>query len=135
MKADLQQPQLRSDGAREDLGRANYFALRIGRIVKLFAFGANPSGGWTNYFELSPIQIYPPQFLFFSVPPGFGPDVITPFLVDTTVRGEDIDALTVWDADGAHRVQVVGLAALTERRGGDGPFPRQEHLAGWVSSG
>ncbi|HEX8171401.1 MAG TPA: hypothetical protein VF824_12745 [Thermoanaerobaculia bacterium] len=103
------------------LGRAQYTAVRLRTGVRLYAVGFNPGGGYHNFFERLPIDIWPPQFAFYSVPPEIGPDVITFFVVDTAFLAfDDVKEVIVHDADGEHRVPVAG----SMKDGGDGPFPR-----------
>jgi hypothetical protein len=134
----MEQPQI-DDRVRPSLGRANYFAMQFRHTVRIWAFGVNPTGGWSNFFEKAPISIWPPQFLFYSIrPDGPSTDVLTPFLVETEFAAfEPVDSVTVWDAAGAHRVPVanVSMFATADAKGGDGPFPRQELVAGWSSGG
>jgi hypothetical protein len=107
---------------REHLGRAQYAAVQLKSAVRIYAVGFNPTTGYTNYFQQTPIDIWPPQFEFYSVPPEAGATVVTFFEVHTTFAAfEDVKEVVVFDADGEHHVVVARNAARAE--GGDGPFP------------
>ena len=91
-----------------DLGRANYFAIQGRDAVIIFAFGVHPTPGYTDFFEQSPIDIFPPQFIFRSIPPGgMVPQVLSPFSIWVMFGAtEPIKTVTVHDADGEHEIEV-----------------------------
>lgn len=91
-----------------DLGRASYFAIQGRDAVTIFAFGVHPTPGYTDFFEESPIRIFPPQFIFHSIPPGgMVPQVLSPFSIWVMFGAtEPIKAVIVHDADGEHEIEV-----------------------------
>ena len=91
-----------------DLGRATYRAEQARDAVIIFAFGWHPTPGYTDFFEQSPIDIFPPQFIFKSIPPyGVVPQVLTPFAIWVMFgANEPIKTVTVHDADGPHEIPV-----------------------------
>jgi len=95
-----------------DLGRASYRAEQAREAVIIFAFGWNPTPGYTNFFEQSPIDVFPPEFIFRSIPPGgFVPQVLTPFAIWVMFgANEPVKTVTVHDADGPHKVPVEQLS-------------------------
>lgn len=104
------------------LGRAQYAAVQLKSAVRIYAVGFNPTTGYTNYFQQKPIEIWPPQFNFYSVPPEVGGDVVTFFEVHTTFAAfAEVKEVIVNDADGDHHVPVA--SSVTRSEGGDGPFP------------
>jgi len=66
------------------------------------------------FFEKSPIDVFPPQFSLWHVPPaGIVLDVITPFAEYTSFKAKDeIDAVVVYDANGKHEVKVEQVPDL-----------------------
>jgi hypothetical protein len=108
--------------SREHLGHAQYAAIQYRSAVRIYAVGFNPSTGYTNYFQQTPLDIWPPQFEFYSVPPEAGGAQWTPFEVHTTFAAfENVKEVVVYDADGEHKIPVIRTAMGT--KGGDGPFP------------
>jgi hypothetical protein len=97
----------------EHLGRAQYAAIQLRTGVRLYAVGFNPTGGYDNFLERMPIDVWPPEFAFYSVPPdGPASDVLTFFNVSTSFMTFDsVDEVTVHDAAGQHRVPVIGARA------------------------
>lgn len=91
-----------------NLGRANYRAEQARDAVIVFAFGWHPTPGYIDFFEQSPIDIFPPEFIFRSIPPGWiVPQVITPFAIWVMFgASEPVKTVTVHDADGRHEVPV-----------------------------
>jgi hypothetical protein len=91
-----------------DLGRASYHAIQSRDTVIIFAFGSHPTPGYTDFFEQSPIEIFPPEFIFHSIPPGVPvPQVLAPFAIWVMFGATDpVKNVTVHDADGAHEVPV-----------------------------
>jgi hypothetical protein len=114
-----------SERSRKTLGRAQYAAVSIGNVVKLYAVGFNPTPGYVNFFEEIPTLVPPPEFAFYSIRPDHPvPEVITFFVVNITfISFDPPEYVTVHDADGPHRVRVVRVG---KAEGGDGPFPRFE---------
>jgi hypothetical protein len=104
-----------------DLGRATYRAEQAQDAVIIFAFGWHPTPGYTDFFEQSPIDIFPPQFIFKSIPPyGIVPQVLSPFAIWLMFGAtEPIKTVTVHDADGPHEIPVEqmpkNLAASKQR--------------------
>ena len=91
-----------------NLGRANYRAEQARDAVIVFAFGVHPTPGYIDFFEQSPIDIFPPEFIFRSIPPGWiVPQVLTPFAIWVMFGAtEPVKRVRVHDADGAHEVPV-----------------------------
>lgn len=104
-----------------DLGRANYSAEQARDAVTIFSFGVHPTPGYTDFFEQSAIDIFPPEFIFHSIPPaGMVPQVLTPFSVWVMFGAtEPVKTVTVHDADGPHEIEVrqvsEKLAAAQQR--------------------
>ncbi len=104
-----------------DLGRASYRAEQARDAVIIFAFGWHPTPAYTDFFEQSMIEIFPPEFIFHSIPPGWMvPQVLTPFSIWVMFgASEPIKTVTVHDADGEHRIDVEQtpdtLAAANQR--------------------
>jgi len=126
------------------LGRASYSALQTRDAVIIFAFGCHPTPGYVDFFEQSPIDIFPPQFIFRTFPPGgIVPQVLTPFAIWVMFGAtEPIKTVTVHDADGSHEIEVQqapeGLAAAQQQtwvrgsvvgRGVTGMFGRATTMA------
>lgn len=128
-----------------DLGRASYRAEQARDAVIIFAFGWHPTPGYVDFFEQSPLDIFPPEFIFHSIPPGgIWPQVLAPFAIWVMFgASEPIKTVRVHDADGAHDVPVEQmsktLAAATKRgtwvsgsvmrRGGGAIFDRPSTMA------
>lgn len=95
------------------LGRAAYTARQEGRHLTITASGQNPTPGYRNWIEQSPLRIFPPQYLFYSEPPsGPVPQVITPFEVSRTfVTAPKLQHVVIRDADGPHSIAVEQLVA------------------------
>jgi hypothetical protein len=105
-----------------DLGRAGYRAEQARDAVIIFAFGWHPTPGYTDFFEQSPIDVFPPEFIFRSIPPGgMVPQVLTPFAIWMMFgASEPIKTVTIHDADGPHEVpveQVTKVLAASQARG------------------
>jgi hypothetical protein len=94
------------------LGRASYRGIQTRDAVIIFAFGVHPTPGYVDFFEQSPIDIFPPQFIFRTIPPsGMVPMVLTPFSIWVMFGAtEQIKTVTVHDADGEHDVEVEQLS-------------------------
>ena len=91
-----------------ELGRASYTAQQVPDAVIIFATGCHPRPGYVDFFEQSPIRIFPPQFIFRTIPPtGIGPQVLTPFAIWVMFgASEPVESVTVHDADGSHEIKV-----------------------------
>ena len=126
-----------------DLGRASYRAEQAQDTVIVFAFGWHPTPGYADFFEQSPIDVFPPEFIFRSIPPGgFWPQVLTPFAIWVAFgASEPVKTVTVHDADGPHQITVEQMSktlAASKRptwvgghvvRGGGGIFARPTTMA------
>lgn len=90
------------------VGPVAYRAQQIPGAVVIFAEGFNPTPGYTNVFEQSPIEIYPPQFILRSVPPGgFTTQVLTPFSIWVMFgASRPVKTVTVVDGAGSHKIDV-----------------------------
>ena len=91
-----------------ELGRATYNAQQVPDAVIIFATGCHPTPGYVDFFEQSPIRIFPPQFIFRTIPPtGIFPQVLTPFAIWVMFgASEPVETVTVHDADGSHEIKV-----------------------------
>jgi len=90
-----------------ELGRAVYRAEQAPDAVILFATGWHPTAGYVDFFEQSPLRIYPPQFIFRTIPPMMAPQVLTPFAIWVMFGASDpVETVTVYDADGRHEIRV-----------------------------
>ena len=90
-----------------ELGRASYRAEQVPDAVIIFAMGWHPTAGYVDFFEQSPLRIFPPQFILRTIPPGMAPQVLTPFAIWVMFgASEPIETVTVHDADGAHEIKV-----------------------------
>lgn len=101
------------------LGRASYRAEQVEDKVIIFAMGWHPTPGYDDFFEQSPIDIFPPQFILRTIPPtGIVLQVLTPFVIWVMFGAtEPVDTVTVHDADGAHEIKVEQLdVAETKQR-------------------
>jgi hypothetical protein len=90
------------------VGQVAYRAQQVPGAVVIFAEGFNPTAGYTNYFEESPLEIYPPQFILRSIPPGgIVAQVLTPFAIWVSFGArEPIKTVTVHDDNGEHKIKV-----------------------------
>jgi hypothetical protein len=132
-----------------DLGRASYRAEQAQDAVIIFAFGWHPTPGYIDFFEQSPIDVFPPEFIFRSIPPGgFWPQVLTPFAIWVAFgASEPVKTVTVHDADGPHEITVEQMPktlAASKRptwvgghvvRGRGGIFARPTTMATGEESG
>lgn len=94
---------------RDQLGKAEYFALQVPGNVVIVAEGKFPSAGYKGFFRRSAIAIFPPEFSFVWVPPdGPAAQVVTPFRESTYFKAvEPVETVTVHDADGRHEIKVM----------------------------
>jgi|SRR5829696_5028406 len=89
------------------LGRASYRAEQVPDAVIIFATGWHPTAGYVDFFEQSPLRIYPPQFILRMIPPVIAPQVLTPFAIWVMFgASEPVETVTVHDADGSHEIKV-----------------------------
>ena len=90
------------------LGRASYRAEQARDTVIIFAMGWHPTPGYVDFFEQSPIDIFPPQFILRTIPPtGIVLPVLTPFAIWVMFgASEPVETVTVHDADGVHEIKV-----------------------------
>lgn len=91
-----------------ELGRATYSAQQVPGAVIIFAMGCHPTSGYIDFFEQSPLRIFPPQFIFRTIPPtGIVLPVLTPFSIWVMFEAsEPVETVTVQDADGSHEIKV-----------------------------
>jgi hypothetical protein len=89
-------------------GSVRYRANQIRGDVIVIADGSHNRAGFKVFFERSPIEIFPPQFILkHKAPATDSASVITPFTETTSFRaGQKVDAVTVHDAKGKHVVKV-----------------------------
>lgn len=97
-----------------ELGRATYSAQQVPGAVIIFATGCHPTTGYVDFFEQSPLRIFPPQFIFRTIPPtGMVLQVITPFSIWVMFGASDpVETVTVFDADGSHEIKVEQVPDL-----------------------
>ncbi len=90
------------------VGPVFYRAQQVPGAVVIFAEGWNPTPSYTNYFEQSPLEIYPPQFILRNTPPGgIVIQVLTPFAIWVMFgASQPVKTVTVVDADGEHNIKV-----------------------------
>jgi hypothetical protein len=90
--------------------RSRIQAFRVGRYVVIVAEGDLPSPGFDVDIELSPIDIFPPQYnLLRRQRPGFFPQVIVPYRYGELVLfPEDEPRVTVHHSDGQDEVEIQG---------------------------
>ena len=90
-----------------ELGRASYRAEQGPDAVIIFATGWHPTAGYVDFFEQSPLRIYPPQFILRTIPPMMAPQVLTPFAIWVMFGASDpVETVIVYDADGLHEIKV-----------------------------
>lgn len=97
-----------------ELCAASYRAQQVPGAVLIFADGIHPTSGYTVFFELSPIDVFPPEFILWHVKPsGIVLPVITPFTEYTSFQTSNkVEVVTVHDADGKHKVPVEQVPDL-----------------------
>jgi hypothetical protein len=95
--------------AKLELCVATYHAQQIAHTVILSGTGAHPTSGYDEFFEQSPIDVFPPEFtLWHKAPSGPVLDVITPFLVSAHfASSEPVKKIIVHDSNGSHDVEVT----------------------------
>jgi hypothetical protein len=76
--------------------------------VTIRATGTHPSAGYEAKFVVSPLRIYPPQWMLaVKRPEGSLAQVMTPFDVTTSFKASNqIATIRVTDASGGHNVHV-----------------------------
>lgn len=76
--------------------------------VTIRAAGTHPSAGYETKFVVSPLRIYPPQWLLaMKRPEGPQAQVLTPFDVTVSFKANNqISSLRITDAMGPHDVHV-----------------------------
>ena len=76
--------------------------------VTIRATGMSPTAGYETKFVVSPLRIYPPQWLLaVKRPEGPAAQVLTPFDVTTSFKASNqIATLRITDATGQHDVHV-----------------------------
>ena len=89
-------------------GDVKYRANQVPGGVLIIAEGINRTSGYDNFFEQSPIEIFPPQFILKQRKPmGGSLDVLTPFTATAWfATKETIEQVTVHDAQGQHQIIV-----------------------------
>lgn len=87
---------------------ASYRAQQVPGEVLIFADGIHATSGYEVFFELSPIDIFPPEFILWHVmPAGVVLEVLTPFTVYTRFKTTGkIERVAIHDANGRHEVEV-----------------------------
>ena len=86
---------------------ATYRAQQVPGAVLIFADGFHVTSGYKVFFELLPIDIFPPQFsLWHTTPSGPVLEVITPFTEYTSFKGSEFETVVVHDINGKHEVPV-----------------------------
>jgi hypothetical protein len=87
---------------------ASYRAQQVPGAVLIFADGMHPTSGYQAFFEQSPIDVFPPEFILWHVAPsGIVLQVLTPFTVYTSFKTTgQVERVAVHDANGRHEVGV-----------------------------
>ncbi len=86
---------------------ATYRAQQVPGTVLIFADGFHSTSGYKVFFEMLPIDIFPPQFsLWHTTPSGVVLDVITPFTEYTSFKASGVETVVVHDINGSHEVPV-----------------------------
>jgi hypothetical protein len=93
---------------------ATYRAQQVPGAVIIFADGIHVTSGYAVFFEQSPLDIFPPEFLLWHVKPsGIVLEVLTPFTVYTSFKTTGkIERVVVHDDDGRHEVEVEQVPDL-----------------------
>jgi hypothetical protein len=106
--------------AGSQLGRASYRAEQVRDTVIIFAMGWHPTPGYVDFFEQSPVDVFPPQFILRTIPPtGIVIQTLTPFAIWVMFgANEPVKTVTVHDADGAHDIDVAQLNVAEARQRG-----------------
>jgi hypothetical protein len=91
-----------------ELGAGSYHARREGEQIFVTATGQHPTAGYAVQLVRHPMKRFPPVFmLYHTTPEGNVAQVITPFSVCASFRaGQPVEAITVRDSQGEHRVAV-----------------------------
>jgi len=86
----------------------DYQAYQKEGAVTIVAFGQHPSAGYLVALELSPIDIYPPQYILtHRAPTGPIAQVVTPFVVSAGFRADSpIENVIVEDGSGKQKIPV-----------------------------
>jgi hypothetical protein len=87
---------------------ATYMATQSKGEVTVKATGEHRTGGYETKLVMSPLRIYPPQWMLaVKKPDGPAAQVITPFEAAASFKaGEPVKAIHVSDAGGKHEVIV-----------------------------
>jgi hypothetical protein len=95
--------------AKLELCVATYHAQQVGHTLIVSGVGAHPTSGYDEFFEQSPIDVFPPEFtLWHRIPSGPVLDVITPFSVSTHFASSaPVRKVIVHDSNGSHNVEVT----------------------------
>mgnify|MGYP007026481668 CR=1 FL=1 len=82
-------------------------------IVTLIAQGNNNTSGYKVFFEKSPIDVIPPEFILFQIPPSeLVLNAITPFTAVAAFHSDKITKnLLVKDRNGKRTVEVLKIKA------------------------
>jgi hypothetical protein len=88
-------------------------AVRLGRYILIVAEGDLPSPAYEVDIELSPLDIYPQQYVLLRRRrPGSWLQVVVPYVrAELFVYPEDISVVTVHHADGQDEVKIEESAA------------------------
>jgi len=87
---------------------ATWLAFQFRDQVSLYAIGTTPTSGYVLSLEQSAIDIFPPEFTFYWVPPtGIVMQVVLPYCERATFLSRPPQTIiTVHDAAGPHKVSV-----------------------------
>lgn len=93
---------------------ASYRAQQVPGAVLIFADGMHPTSGYQAFFEQSPLDVFPPEFILWHIAPsGIVLEVLTPFTVYTSFKTTGkIERVAVHDANGRHEVEVEQVPDL-----------------------
>lgn len=90
------------------LGKASYYALRIGGVTTITATGTMPNFNDKADFDQLPLRISPPQFAFYFIQQQIGLPALRPFThSEIIVYPQDVSFIWIRDATGLHQIQIA----------------------------
>ncbi|QDV51762.1 hypothetical protein [Gimesia fumaroli] len=111
-------------------GLAAYAAIQDGDSVTVFANGVHRTSGFKNCLELGPEDVFPPIFDFkIKRPTGDVIQLITLFTVHANFTADQaVKKVTVRDANGIHRVEVVQILQEKQSPGDSNKTGKRKRL-------
>lgn len=95
---------------KKELGKAQYKAIRNGKLVKVIATGTVPSTNIKTDLEQLPIEIFPPMYGFFFIMPEILLPSTRDFVYEEEVPyPESATMITILDAEGEHHITIEKL--------------------------